>query len=232
MFAPYEAASAMARRIHNPNISQAYQVDSRGSVQVAAGDVAWFQTQGFSLVPTALGGQSLMYAPYAPNQEFARAITNPNTGNTTYFNSAGSAAVAAADVGWFQAQGFSLVPSPAGGQTVMYAQVEVAQALAGPIFSPFTGTMYVMNGQGFILAAAADVAWFQSQGFVASTGIVVPVLTSFAVSAPGSATTSTPFSFTVTAKDQFGATFPGYAGTVHFTSSDGGASLPANSTLT
>jgi hypothetical protein len=40
------------------------------------------------------------------------------------------------------------------------------------------------------------------------------------------------FSFTVTAKDQFNNTNTGYAGTVHFTSSDGAAILPANSTLT
>jgi hypothetical protein len=37
--------------------------------------------------------------------------------------------------------------------------------------------------------------------------------------------------FTVTAKDAFGNTATGYGGTVHFTSSDGQASLPANSTL-
>src|SRR4029079_15457991 len=47
-----------------------------------------------------------------------------------------------------------------------------------------------------------------------------------------SATSSSAFSFTVTALDQFNNTATGYAGTVHFTSSDGAATLPANSTLT
>src|SRR5205085_2298669 len=43
----------------------------------------------------------------------------------------------------------------------------------------------------------------------------------------------TAFNFTVTALDQFNATAPGYAGTVHFTSTDPGSpALPANSTLT
>ena len=37
---------------------------------------------------------------------------------------------------------------------------------------------------------------------------------------------------TVTAKDQFGNTATGYKGTVHFTSNDGAAVLPANATLT
>src|SRR5205823_1275217 len=42
----------------------------------------------------------------------------------------------------------------------------------------------------------------------------------------------TAFNFTVTAQDQFNNTATGYSGTVHFTSSDGAATLPANSTLT
>src|SRR5439155_420196 len=46
------------------------------------------------------------------------------------------------------------------------------------------------------------------------------------------ATAGTAFSVTVTAQDQFGNTVTNYAGTVHFTSSDGQAVLPANSTLT
>jgi hypothetical protein len=54
----------------------------------------------------------------------------------------------------------------------------------------------------------------------------------FIVSAPASASTAVAFSFTVTAADQFNNTAISYAGTVHFTSSDGAALLPANSTLT
>jgi hypothetical protein len=56
--------------------------------------------------------------------------------------------------------------------------------------------------------------------------------THFLVSAPASATAGVAFNFTVTALDQFNNTATGYAGTVHFTSSDGQAVLPANTTLT
>ena len=42
----------------------------------------------------------------------------------------------------------------------------------------------------------------------------------------------TPFSFTVTAGDGSGAPLASYSGTVHFTSSDTRAVLPANTTLT
>src|SRR5439155_17296212 len=56
--------------------------------------------------------------------------------------------------------------------------------------------------------------------------------THFAVSTPGSATAGTAFNFTVTALDASNNTATAYAGTVHFTSSDGTATLPANATLT
>ena len=52
------------------------------------------------------------------------------------------------------------------------------------------------------------------------------------VTAPASATTGAPFSVTVTAKDPYGNTATGYTGTVHFTSSDSSAVLPANYTFT
>src|SRR5205809_22373 len=68
-------------------------------------------------------------------------------------------------------------------------------------------------------------------------GLALPAIASatkihFAMSAPATVTTGTAFSFTVTALDQFNNTATDYAGTVHFTSSDGAAVLPANSTLT
>ena len=56
--------------------------------------------------------------------------------------------------------------------------------------------------------------------------------THFLVSAPSSAGIGFAFNFTVTAQDQFNNTATGYAGTLHFTSNDANATLPANSTLT
>ena len=53
----------------------------------------------------------------------------------------------------------------------------------------------------------------------------------FAISAPSTAAAGSAFPFTVNAEDQYGNTDAGYAGTVHFTSSDGLATLPADSTL-
>ncbi len=53
-----------------------------------------------------------------------------------------------------------------------------------------------------------------------------------AVSVPAGAETGIPAAFTVTALDPYGNVAPSYAGTIHFTSSDSGAALPPNSTLT
>jgi hypothetical protein len=67
------------------------------------------------------------------------------------------------------------------------------------------------------------------------TGITVnPAAASTLIVAgfPSPVTAGTAGSFTVTAKDPYGNTATGYTGTVHFTSSDNQASLPANSTLT
>lgn len=53
----------------------------------------------------------------------------------------------------------------------------------------------------------------------------------FAVSAPSSATAGSAFSFTVTAEGPGNCVVTGYLGTVHFTSGDGNATLPADSML-
>jgi Bacterial Ig domain len=56
--------------------------------------------------------------------------------------------------------------------------------------------------------------------------------TQFVVSAPSSAKVGTAITVTVTAEDQFDNTATSYTGTVHFTSSDTAATLPADTTLT
>ncbi len=60
-----------------------------------------------------------------------------------------------------------------------------------------------------------------------------PAAASLAVSAfPSSTTAGVPVSFTVTAKNTDGTTATGFTGTVHFTSSDGQAGLPADYAFT
>src|SRR5262249_9635430 len=60
----------------------------------------------------------------------------------------------------------------------------------------------------------------------------IALATHFSVTAPNSATAGTAFNVTVTALDQSDNLVTGYTGTVHFTSSDGRAALPADTMLT
>ncbi|MGY4155973.1 hypothetical protein ACVINW_001815 [Bradyrhizobium sp. USDA 4461] len=62
--------------------------------------------------------------------------------------------------------------------------------------------------------------------------VTAAAVTHFAVSIPANGTAGTAGSGTVTALDAFGNVVTGYTGTVHFTSSDGAAVLPADMTLT
>jgi hypothetical protein len=98
------------------------------------------------------------------------------------------------------------------------------------------------NGVGTFLATlktagnqtitATDTVTSSITGTSNTTTVSAAAATGFTVSAPGTATSGTAFNFTVTALDQFSNTATGYSGTVHFTTSDGQAVLPANSTLT
>jgi hypothetical protein len=64
------------------------------------------------------------------------------------------------------------------------------------------------------------------------TETVVPGITSqFKLTAPSAVTRGVAFNVTVTAQDKYGNTTPTYTGTIHFTSSDGAAVLPANYTF-
>jgi uncharacterized repeat protein (TIGR03803 family) len=66
-----------------------------------------------------------------------------------------------------------------------------------------------------------------------TTTTVTPAAANYLViSGPSSAASGVSFSITVTAYDAYGNIATGYTGTVHFTSSDSGAKLPANYTFT
>jgi hypothetical protein len=65
----------------------------------------------------------------------------------------------------------------------------------------------------------------------ASSGAEPGNATSFVVSAPAATTHGIAFLATVTAHDASGNVATGYAGTVHFTTTGGSSTLPANSTL-
>src|SRR5207245_2248853 len=79
-------------------------------------------------------------------------------------------------------------------------------------------------------ARVADVANPSLTG-TATVTVNPAAATGFQVNAVGTATAGTPFSSTLTAQDPFGNTATGYAGTVHFSSSDGQGVLPSDARL-
>ena len=95
-------------------------------------------------------------------------------------------------------------------------------------FGSFTATFNTGGPQAIFVEQLGSLSLNGASG----PFTVIPVATHFTVSAPGSATAGSGFSFTVTALDAANAVVTGYTGTVHFTSSDGQAVLPANATLT
>jgi len=79
---------------------------------------------------------------------------------------------------------------------------------------------------------ATDTTTSSITGTSNSINVSPTAAMTFSVSTPGGVTAGTAFNFTVTAQDQFNNIATGYAGTVHFSSSDVQAVLPGNSTLT
>jgi hypothetical protein len=86
-----------------------------------------------------------------------------------------------------------------------------------------------LNSVGSRTITATDTVIPAITGTSSPITVAVPRLT-FTV--PGSVRAGSPFDFTVAATDSNGAVDTAYTGTVHFTSSDGAAVLPADSTLT
>ncbi|HYW47242.1 MAG TPA: hypothetical protein VE959_30525 [Bryobacteraceae bacterium] len=93
----------------------------------------------------------------------------------------------------------------------------------------FPATLVTVGSQTI---TATDTVTGSIAGTSAAIAVAAGPATRLRVIAPASASPGVAFTFTVTALDQFNNTATGYAGAVHFTSSDGAATLPSNSTLT
>ena len=94
----------------------------------------------------------------------------------------------------------------------------------------FSGVVAKTSGARTL--TATDTVTAAVTGTSAAIAVAPGAAASLSVAAPGSAGAGTPISVTVTARDAFANTATGYAGTIHFTSSDPGATLPANYTFT
>jgi uncharacterized repeat protein (TIGR01451 family) len=120
------------------------------------------------------------------------------------------------------------------GGTVHFTSTDGAAVLpANSTLTNGVGTLAAtLKTAGSQTITAHDTVTVALVGTSGSITVNPATATHFAVAAPAIATGGTAFNFTVTAQDQFNNTATGYTGTVHFTSTDGAAVLPANSTLT
>jgi autotransporter-associated beta strand protein len=123
--------------------------------------------------------------------------------------------------------------------TVHFTKTDTASGSAVPTDYTFVtgdnGVHTFTNGVTLITLGSQTVTATDTATSNVTGSAVVSVSTTpathFVVTAPAAAITGAPVNFTVTAADAFGNLVSSYAGTLHFSSSDPSASLPANSTL-
>jgi hypothetical protein len=93
----------------------------------------------------------------------------------------------------------------------------------------FSATLKTAGAQGLTATDTADPTLTGSQSGIAVSPAAASVLV---LSAPGAVSAGVPFTVTVTLLDAYGNVATGYVGTVHFSSSDTLAGLPADYTFT
>ena len=118
--------------------------------------------------------------------------------------------------------------------------VHFSSSDAAAVFVPVNSTL-AANGSGSFFATlktagsrtltATDLANSAINGTSSAIAVSADVASYFTVTAPASTIAGNPFVSTVTAFDQNNNIATGYSGIIHFTSTDGQAGLPANTTL-
>ena len=91
----------------------------------------------------------------------------------------------------------------------------------------FTGGL-TLKTAGTQTVTATDTADATRKGTSGTVAVSPAAASTLVVTAPADASALTPATVTVTAKDPYGNAATGYTGTVHFTTSDATAMLPAN----
>jgi hypothetical protein len=120
--------------------------------------------------------------------------------------------------------------------TVHFASSDAAATVPGDYTfqASDAGTHTFTSGVTLKTAGSQSVTVSSSGLSSASSTVTVSPATaaSLTLTAPATATAGTAFSVTLTAHDAFGNVATGYTGTVHFTSSDGQATLPGDYAFT
>ena len=179
-------------------------------LQASAGSVSSAQSSSFNVIPAA--SAQVAFAPL-PQNVIAGTVVN----------------------------GISIMVEDQFGNIVTWDNSNVTVSLqtgggafAGAITTPAVNGIATLND--ISITTAGTYILSASDGSLAGTTdddiIIKPAAaTHFAISGPTSETSGSAGSFTVTALDAYGNVATGYTGTVHITSTDSAAVLPANAAL-
>ncbi len=135
-------------------------------------------------------------------------------------------------------QSNNVVPNYTG--TVQFDTTDIAAAAVVPAdyqFVPADDGVHVFTvGSPLVTAGTQTMTAFDEAvnaiAGSATVTVVAAAASQFVINAPGTVSAMRAFNFTVTALDPYGNKPSGYAGTLHFSSSDSQAVLPADMTLT
>jgi subtilase family serine protease len=176
-------------------------------------DTGWGSPNGANLINDLVTGTNSLIITASP-------VTAQQGGTST------STVIITAPVGFGSAVSLTATGQPTG-VTVSFSPATIAAPGSG------TSTMSVTVPSSMAAGAYSLIVTGTGGGMTESTTVSLAVAgppTHFAVTATQTETYGIPFNVTVTAKDQSNVS-TGYSGTVHFTSSDPQAVLPADTTL-
>ena len=194
-------------------------------------------TGTFSITLSTLGNQSItatdtVTASITGNSSTVQVKILPATHFSVTAPSTATAGAAISVTVTAQDSSNNTVPTYSG--TVHFTSTDSAAALpADATLTNGVGTFSVtLKTSGNQTVTATDTATSSITGATPTIAVGGAAATHFKVTGPANATAGTAFNATVTALDAFNNTSTAYAGTVHITTSDSAAVLPANSTLT
>ncbi len=232
------------------NLDFAVRGASQYQVEYGKGDGTFFQSQNFT-TPFGQFERGSQHGDFNGDGAIDLAYIS-NAGLTVVMNANDTAATLAGAV-TFKVT----TPASTTSGAAMPMTITAVDANGSPA-TGFLGTAFVTTGDPAVTSTyvytftAADAGTHTFNGAVrlvtpgtqtvtvaapmmtptTSSVLVTPAVTSFAVSAPAAAPAGDTFDVTVTAVDSLGGVGTNYTSTVHFSSSDGQAGLPADYTFT
>jgi hypothetical protein len=186
-------------------------------------------TQSITAADTTTAGLTGTDGNITVNAAAASAMTVAGFPSTTSAGAAGSFTVTLKDPFGNIASGYrgTVHFSSSDAKAVLPANYTFTAADAGK--HTFSAALKTAGTQSIVAADTLSSALMATEG-----GITVnaAAASQFIISAPSTVTAGVPFSLSLTVEDAYGNVVTGYTGTVHFTSSDRTATLPANYTFT